>query len=366
MQTRPSENKQPDNQSLPNTKVLRGFLHLYKKVRAPDRNGYFASFGKKVGYETAEVKLDRVVSEIESKIDDALVFDDFYNLIFILREKAEFADSQRSWSERSLLSVTLHAMADYIIANLSGNDIYYGKVETLKKDVSSNISHIQWDMENRHGKGTLALENKIDSSLKKLAYLADNTFCYQARRYHLLDSYSLITEDDRLKWKNNELICSFTNVFNEVLPLQLQSLYCQFIYALEYQPHTKFDYNTFVDKAKKNELIAINLPDNSIEEKPLVSLGKSTTNEEQPKQTEAQPTIPLNIPEKPITSTVINNNTPPKATVNKGSTISPVSMFKSQEKPEDEPLVKIIENPSSVEVIENTESKEQKSSFTIQ
>src|SRR5689334_12040772 len=128
---------------LPKKHNLADFLSLYpqyrKKTRESTQNKFkyaIESAGSYlIGTTPTDDQLDQIVNEMLSEISTANDFNDFYQLIFTLREKAELAQSLKYAGDDSVLRGTLHALANLIICELAETEEFFAKVKCLKEKV---------------------------------------------------------------------------------------------------------------------------------------------------------------------------------------------------------------------------------------
>src|SRR5688572_20787707 len=113
--------------SLPHPQIIFDYLALYTEERKPRRNS--ATNSVKYGFEKfayyayiapepADDQLDKIVKEMQAEIATAKTFEDWYKIIFKLRENAEKAQTLKYGGDESLLRQTLHAVANLIICEL--------------------------------------------------------------------------------------------------------------------------------------------------------------------------------------------------------------------------------------------------------
>ena len=249
---------------LPNPQVLLEYLNLYKKYREADRTSTISNvkwLAEKAmstvgGQDPVLEQIDRIIVAVESEVKTAKDFTDWFNLIFILREKASEAKLLKYKNNESLLHETLHAMAGLIICDFYGQEstktLYTQQIDKLKKEYKETKDVIKHCLDDRNGKGVEEQNRKLRDIVYRCAMLGDDKHMLnKARLFNLIDHLK-IPEPTEIE----EYLCD-TSV-NHGGPLCLQPRFCEWLYERRYHKtisHVSFGEFTknAVDKAEKDK-----------------------------------------------------------------------------------------------------------------
>jgi len=260
-------------------KVIVSFLNLYLDFRRETRNSktnqikYALEFGlgKMTGHLPVDDRLDKIVNELRAEALSFMRFDDYYQFIFKLREKAEEAQALKMQSDESVLHATLHGLANIVIKDLLENDEdkeFYKKITSLEELVEDTKKEIRFSNKDRQGKNVPELNKILKETVWRLAQLGEVDCISMAIRYNMLDYLKIpdITEISDLNYTSA----------NYAAPLQLQREFGEKYYAYRYQKFTNIDYRRFKEYAI---------------EKPLEKLEEKIPQGKEPLKTDEQASI---------------------------------------------------------------------------
>lgn len=236
--------------SLPHPQIIFDYLALYTEERKPRRNSTTNSikygFEKFAYYacvasEPADDQLDKIVKEMQAEIVTAKTFEDWYKLIFKLRENAEKAQTLKYGGDESLLRQTLHAVANLIICELEKCEfdkdtddyklyttVLYKKITELQNLERKKKEYIQHCLNVRQGKNVDDANKAYNEVILELALLGITDSVNTARQHQLLKDYSLPQPTE-----TEEFSCS--DSANYGMPLVLQRKQCEWLYINKFQ-----------------------------------------------------------------------------------------------------------------------------------
>lgn len=244
------------NNDLPNTQVLLEYLDLYPRAREAYRKTLvnqakynvekLASFF--TAHDPVDDRLDSIVNNMKTDISKALTFERMFDLIFKLRLEAEKAQSLKTKYDESLLSETLHAIADLIVCELSTNDKYIKIVADLQKDKIARADDINACIVKYQGNNINKANEEYTKVILKLADLGDivsiNEVLERKENLHQLKR-PVPADLARLDCLRQPPV----NAGNLAAPLSLQPKFCEWLYAKEFQAFTQISFKEFKETA---------------------------------------------------------------------------------------------------------------------
>lgn len=250
MESRPSLNQ-----------IIFGFTTLYKDHRTATNSSIvdgaqylvesgfsIVSFGKT---KPVADQIPQILSEIELLARNASEFDDFYGLILVLREKAEYAQTLKYAYDESKLHGLLHALACIIINEYKDTDVFKNKIAALIKEEEELMygeNGILATIKNKQGVGSESMRIKRMGIIRELAYLGETKYIIQAMDNNSLQSLSVPTIEYLSKIK-------FTDPVNSGVPIHLQPIYPKGFYTCTYQTFKNVGYEDFINNKCKDIIV---------------------------------------------------------------------------------------------------------------
>lgn len=248
-------------QDLPNPQVLLDYLDLYTQNRTKENESILAKIKEdvKYGYETAlsyfgrqkpvDDQITALVGQVKKEINQAKTFEQWYTLIFTLRECAARAQGFKYSisNSTSKLSETLHALAGIIIYALTENSKFKSRVSTLQAQSALLYAHAKYCIDKKDGIGSDADKKKRKEIILILAKLGDNTAIDE-----VMDG--AYKEDNDLNYlkrpepeDRNEFHCEDRS--NVAVPLCLQHDFFRWLYEKTFQQLNRIDLERFISRA---------------------------------------------------------------------------------------------------------------------
>lgn len=258
---------------LPCKQVLLEFLQYYKTLRQPERESWMSSVGRAVGV-TGDSLLDQMVNDVTTQIETAVTWNDWYNLIFILRENAEIAQEQKTtlskwvpllYGTESYLRMTFHAMACFIISELHNCRYKEGSAEALI--YNTPLQMVMNDMRDEYDKVIVKIKEDALSSgtnsdtlakrekelTRSLAFLGDTFHAALAFNHNALGNMQKGTPVFENP-KKPELAKTINKECNPSGPRYLQpAVFAKGVYITLYQNTAQISFEQFVRDSKENE-----------------------------------------------------------------------------------------------------------------
>lgn len=238
--------------------VLIEFLKLYEVRRAPDHSSYLAKtqwlFQKFKGVFTGREPTIDVINKINQEVPEAIremnSLSGVLKLIISLRKYAEIAQGEKTLDGASLLCLTLHAMAGYLI--FMCKDDFKLLIDQLEKEKNDLLLKPKEDYEKNNGVNVGNLNARYCIVTVALAFLNVFEGVNSASRMGKLPYYVLPTTLE----KDN---CSKKNIaYNHGLPLAYQEACIHYVYENSYSTDEKKTFNDFLRYAYTGSVIADN------------------------------------------------------------------------------------------------------------
>jgi hypothetical protein len=269
---RPHNTSLDKPESILEPQVFIDYLGLYDKYRYETRNQpigkikYFAGMilAAATSTDPADEAISKIFGNVISDLNTTKSFDEWYELIFKLRDLAEACKKEKYSSALSLSWLTLHALADFIIRELYRvSDNLKLKIAEIKGEIARleaindssledindiTVPHLKKQRQGRQGKGVAKNNQDIQALVLKLAMLGDAKYINHAVREHLID-HMQVTNAEELRTFNA------TETGNYAAPLCLQRGLCRWVYENYYQSKTNIDFPRFIQNSLLNGLI---------------------------------------------------------------------------------------------------------------
>ncbi len=238
---------------LPDKNFLLALLCAYRCIRSITRDIWSkcADNGLSIfnHFEHVPTQLNKIVENIEVIIKNTTKYQEFYDLIFKLRNNAELAQSFKKNTGESLLRQTLHAMASFIIDHFE--EAEHPQFMRRKKFLIEEIKSIKQKIEESLSKQGIDIDhwnNELKEKTRELAYLNEIHYINEARLYHLIPEKDFdVAQDFKLH----------LNRVNKGIPSFLHKDYHLVVYKLFYQKTIAIDFNTFKQNASTLDLDVI-------------------------------------------------------------------------------------------------------------
>ena len=246
---------------LPNPQVLLEYLDLYVRHRTKENEAFFAMLREKFKYgfeflasffvrqKPVDDSINSLVQQVQKEISQAKTYEQWYNLIFTLREHAAEAQGYKYplpfpfTIPTSRLSETLHALAGMIIFSLSNNPKFKKRIEILQGQAATLYTHEKYCIEKKDGIGAEADKKKRNLILLILAKLGDNTAIDE-----VMDK--IYKEDNDLKYlkrpDKSDLSEYHAADANVAIPLCLQREFFEWLYELLFRSMNLTELKSFI------------------------------------------------------------------------------------------------------------------------
>lgn len=241
----------------PPQQVFIDYLDLYYEIRAEDRNSWKTTFQS--GFETAASfatgsapvveQIENFITITKSQIQSAKDFNDWFGLIFDLRDRAEKCQGLKRTNGESLACSVFHGLASLILQQLELDEKYKPLLEAEIQKRSAEIQSLEAASEqalkDKRGQGVEQNDDRIKLLTSQLAQLGQIKYIRDVKNRGMF-SY--------LPKRDDATIITYTkNQGNKLGLLELQTGFSEWLYCQKFQMTKKhISYEQFLqDSADK-------------------------------------------------------------------------------------------------------------------